>query len=121
MSPGAQGRRIESYRLRHRVALQHENATQDAAGQRVNSWITYRDCFALVTDMGSKETSKDKTEAIDTTAVTIAYPRQGRFPSTQDRVIYRETTNRTRTMNVSSVKVTDDKSHIMLNCLEVLT
>lgn len=109
-------------RLRHRVLLQHENATQDAAGQRVNSFVTYRDCFALVKDLGSKETSSgQQTEAIDTTEVWIAYPRQGRFPSTQDRVVYRETTNRTRTMNVSTVKVTDDKTHLQLNCLEVLT
>ena len=108
-------------KLRHRVALQHENATQDAAGQRVNSWVTYRDCFALVSDLGSKESSKDQTEAIAGTDVWIAYPRQGRFPSTQDRIVYRETAKRTRTMNVGQVQVTDDRTHIKLNCAEVLT
>lgn len=111
-------------RLRHRVLLQHENATQDAAGQRVNSYVTYRDCAALVSDLGSKEAKKGQqrqTESVDATEVWISYPRQGRFPSTQDRIIYRETTNRTRTMNVAAIKVTEDKSHLLLNCSEVLT
>jgi len=108
-------------KLRHRVSLQHENATQDAAGQRVNSFVTYRDCLGLVSDLGSKETSGNQTEALATTDVWIAYPRQGRFPSTQDRVLYRETANRTRTMNVAAIQVTSDKTHIKLNCSEVLT
>ena len=108
-------------RLRHRISLQHENATQDAAGQRVNSWVTYRDCYALVSDLGSKETSRNQTEAIATPDVLLAYPRQGRFPSTQDRVLYRETANRTRTMNVAAIQVARDKTHITLNCAEVRT
>ena len=110
-------------RLKHRVHLQHENATQDGAGQRVNSWVTYRNCFAHVTDNGSKEAKRGQIKQIESvagTTVALAYPRQGRFPSTQDRVVYFETTSRTRTMNIAEVQVTEDKRRLLLNCSEVV-
>ncbi len=108
-------------RLRHRITLQQEDTTADAAGQLVPAWTDYRVTWAEVKDRSGREIQRgDQTEAIVQTVVTLRYPRSGRFPVPQDRVSYKESQDITRTLNIDAVKRADaERRYIELFCSEV--
>lgn len=110
-------------RLKQRVELQEVTTAQDSStGELTESWATYRRCWADVADVRGTESLRGgaDTEAIVDSVVTIRYPREGRLPTSEDRVIYDENgTAVTRTLNVSAVKRMDDGRRWMeLHCKE---
>ena len=107
-------------KLRHRISLQNHSTTQDAAGQVTESWTTYRNCFARVTDKsGNEQLQGDRKVPVTFTAIEIRYPRSGRFPVQEDRVLYRETTGRTRRLNIKEVNQRDGvQRNLLLQCVE---
>ena len=107
-------------KLRHRISLQNHSTTQDAAGQVTESWTTYRNCFARVNDKsGNEQLQGDRKVPVTFTAIEIRYPRNGRFPVQEDRVLYRETTGRTRRLNIKEVNQRDGvQRNLLLQCVE---
>jgi SPP1 family predicted phage head-tail adaptor len=107
-------------RLRHRVTLQLQATTQDAAGQQSQTWSDYRSCFGDVRDTsGLEQRTQHGLVGINYTTVRIRYPREGRFPTPEDRVVFRETSKRTRYLNIDSVQEkTGTHRELMLACKE---
>lgn len=107
-------------KLRHRISLQQHGTSQDAAGQVTESWTTYRDCSARVFDKsGAEKNQGDRTISVTQTVVEIRYPRSGRFPVAEDRVLYRETNGRTRRLNIKEVSERDGVQRALhLQCVE---
>jgi SPP1 family predicted phage head-tail adaptor len=107
-------------RLRHRISLEQRSTSQDVAGQISNSWTNYRNCRAEVKDTtGREQATQGDTAEITTTTVRIRYPREGRFPLPTDRVIFRESNMRTRTLNIEAViNKSGTNDDILLLCRE---
>lgn len=76
-------------RMRNRVRLQKSTATRDAAGQPIESWSTYRTCFASVAWREAREfaQSSGQMAAVRRADITIRTPRQGPLPDPLDRVL----------------------------------
>lgn len=100
--------------------MQQHGTSQDAAGQVTESWTTYRNCFARVFDKSGGEVRQgDRTVPVTHTVVEIRYPRAGRFPAQEDRVLYRETDGRTRHLNIKAVSERDGlQKSLQLQCVE---
>lgn len=91
-------------KLRHRIKLEQLTETQDSAGQVSRTWSEYRTCFADVKEStGREQMLNDRQMPIVAINVWMRYPRGGRFPEAHDRVVYRETTGRTRYLNIDSI------------------
>lgn len=109
-------------RLRHRVQLQKETSTQDAAGQPIQAWTTYRTCWADVSDEsasqgGGDETSRSQFATVGT-VVTIMYPHADSIPTSLDRVVHTEG-GVTRTLNIEGVERVDGARRMLrLICSE---
>ena len=62
----------------------------------------------------------EQVEALVTTIVTIQYPRGGKWPEPEDRVVYRETEDVTRNLNINAIKRIDpDRKYLELHCKEI--
>lgn len=108
-------------RLRQRVELQQSTSSQDAAGQPIETWSTYLRCFANVVDVGGRESIRGEGfESVVDCEVTMRYPREGRIPTSSDRVIYDENgTETTRTLNIERVRRLDgERRWLKLRCRE---
>lgn len=104
------------------MTIQRNIPSQDAAGQPVESWSDYRTCYADVSDSGGSQTRRgDQERGLADVEVSIRYPREEqRLPLPTDRVVYREQAGRTRTLNIDSVRRTDDRRRMLvLSCREV--
>ncbi len=111
-----------SMRLRQRIRLQQSTVSQDAdTGEPTESWATYRRCFADIQDTAGREVIRgDGFESVVSCRVRIRYPREGRIPTSDDRVLYFEDGTETqRTLNVEIVKRLDgERRWLDLMCRE---
>lgn len=109
-------------RLRQRVDIQSVTTADDAnTGQPVETWATYRRCWADVKDRGGREVIRGEGfESVVSTRVRIRYPREGRIPTSSDRIVYDENgTQTTRTLNVEAVQRMDgERKWLDLLCRE---
>ena len=102
-------------KLKHRVQLQKKDTTQDSAGQTSVVWSTYRNCSALVTDTTAREQMQDgRQQALVMTRVYLKQPKSGRFPTANDRVVFRIGNTRTRTLNIEGVMDNENHTHLVL-------
>ena len=95
-------------RLRHRIKVQSITATQDATGQPIESWSTYLDTWADVTDSSGREGNRDPLEGLVMSRAKIRYPHKGRIPQPADRWLHGEG-DVLRTFNVEAVERVDGK------------
>ena len=108
-------------RLRQRIELQQATTADDATGQPIETWSTYRRCFANVIDTSGREVIRGEGfDSVVDAKVTIRYPREGRIPTSSDRLLYDENgTTQTRTLNVERVRRMDGKRRwLELYCRE---
>lgn len=107
-------------RLKHRVKLQKNTASLDAAGQPIESWSTYHQCWADVRDVRSVEDDDHAPiEGQVACEATIRYPRRGRIPQSNDRLLHGEG-NALRTINITGVQRLDgDRRFLKLLGTEV--
>jgi len=109
-------------RLRQRIQLQQATKSQDSAtGELTESWTTYRRCFADVQDTNGREVIRgDGFESVVSCRIRIRFPRDGRIPTSSDRVLYFEDgSDDQRTLNVEVVKRLDgERKWIDLLCRE---
>jgi SPP1 family predicted phage head-tail adaptor len=94
---------VRAGKLRHRVQLQSNTTSVDAAGQVEQSWTTYRTCFAEVIYKGGSETIRgEQVDANLTAVIRIRYPSAGTFPEPEHRVTWDG-----HTFNIDSVQRRD--------------
>ena len=80
-----------SVRLGHRIRLEKPAEAFDAMGQEVESWTEYRKCWADVNDEGGQELlRRGQVDSVIDSTILMMYPRTGRTPQAEDRVIYNE-------------------------------
>lgn len=109
-------------RLRHRVRLQRNTPTQDATGQPVESWATYRECWGAVVDGGGSQGGiGEQQQGTTDTEVSIRFPAEdSTIPDPLDRVSYTEVKGRVRTLNIDAVQRVDSTRRMLtLKCSEV--
>lgn len=65
---------MQTGRLRERVSLEEQNATQDAGGEPIPSWLPTAEMWAAIATAGSREAMRgDQLEATTTHTVTVRY------------------------------------------------
>ena len=99
-------------RLPDRIKIQKATLTQDAAGQPVQSWTTYRVCWAKLRDVSASELGRDPIEGLVRTSFTIRYPHAGLIPEPVHRVVMGEG-EISRTWNIEGVQRRDDDRRML--------
>jgi head-tail adaptor len=99
-------------RLRHRIKLQSNSPTQDATGQPIESWSTYTQAWANVTDKSGREVSGDPVEGLVETQAVMRYPHAGRIPQPSDRWLHGEG-DVLRTFNIEAVQRIDGQRRML--------
>lgn len=74
----------------HRIELQRRSSRQDASGQHVETWDTYRVCSAALEHQGGGETTRAGTQvvAIGRAVWTMRVPAMAdEMPTAADRIV----------------------------------
>ena len=100
-------------RRRVRINLQQSTTTQDAGGELVDSWSTYRRPWAKIEETAGQETGASPQEGLVKAVFRIRYAKIGVMTIPTHRAVFAEG-EIDRTFNITAVRREDDKRRELL-------